>query len=84
MKLSCFCVYDSAVGAHTSPQFFRSRGEAVRSFQSACEQEGSQFRAHAADYSFWLIGEFDDGDGTFVPQRPERVCCALDFVVKPS
>jgi len=84
MKTSVFAVRDSKVGAFNQPLFFRSRGEAVRSFSDAVNKSENGFLAHADDYDFWFIGEFDDSDGRLLPAPPERVCGASDFVLPPS
>lgn len=81
MILEVYSVHDAAVGAFNAPLFFRSRGEAVRSFQNAVTNEASQFRDHAADYSFWKVGLFDDSNGYLTAIENERVCGASDFVV---
>lgn len=78
--LEIYAVHDAAVGAFNQPLFFRSRGEAVRAFQNACGTEAN-FKAHAADYSFWLIGSYDDKTGALLRVDPDRVCGAMDFAV---
>ena len=82
MKLEAYAVYDAAVGAYNRPMFFRSRGEAVRSFADAVRDVQSGFSSHGADYSWWYIGTFDDSNGAFEAVTPERVCGALDFIVQ--
>lgn len=79
MILEVYAVHDAAVGAFNAPLFFRSRGEAVRSFQQAVTNENSQFRSHAGDYSFWKIGLYDDDTGFLTAIENERVCGAKDF-----
>lgn len=81
MKLEMFAVRDNAVGAFNRPLFFRSRGEAVRSFSDAVADEKNGFLRHAEHYDFWLLGYFEDSDGKFTIIEPERVCGALDFVL---
>ena len=80
MILELYAVHDAAVGAYITPMFFRSRGEAIRSFQDAVLDPKSQFGSHAADYSFWHVGMWDDSDGVVTPVRPDRVCGAKDFL----
>lgn len=85
MKLEMFAVHDAAVGAFNRPLFFRSRGEAVRSFTDAVADEGNGFKAHAEHYSFWYLGSFDDADGSFVSaSQPERVIGAVDVALPDS
>jgi len=80
MKLEVYAVHDAAVGAYNSPLFFRSRGEAVRSFQNGVKDEQSGFSAHAKDYSFWFIGVYDTDSAKLVASELDRVCGALDFI----
>ena len=83
MNLEAYSVHDSAVGAFNAPMFFRSRGEAVRSFQDACGDPKAGFMSHAEHYSFWYVGQFDLSNGQLVHLvgGPERVCGALDFML---
>lgn len=80
MIFEVYAVHDAAVGAFNTPLFFRSRGEAVRAFQNACGHEAG-FKEHAKDYSFWLLGSFDDSNGALLRVDPDRVCSAVDFQV---
>jgi hypothetical protein len=80
MVLEIYAVHDAAIGAFNAPLFFRSRGEAVRAFQNACGTEAN-FKAHAKDYSFWLLGSYDDSSGRIVTVEADRVCGASDFIV---
>jgi hypothetical protein len=86
MKLEAYAVFDSAVGAFNAPMFFRSRGEAVRSFQDACANPEAGFRSHADHYSFHYVGQFNSDNAEFVglAAGPERVCGARDFVIIPD
>lgn len=79
MILEAYVVHDAAVGAFNRPMFFRSRGEAIRSFEQAVRDPQSGFSSHERDYTFWQVGSFDDASGKFIVLEPERVCGALDF-----
>lgn len=84
MKLEAYAVHDAAIGAFNRPLFFRSRGEAIRSFQDAVANPEAGFAAHAAHYSFHQIGTFDDNTGEFVMlSQLDRVCGAVDFLPPP-
>lgn len=82
MQLYIFSVYDKAVQAYATPMFFRSKGEAVRSFTDAVNQEKSQFATHAADYVLYYIGQFDDNAGMFDSGEPVRVIGADEVFAK--
>lgn len=79
MKLYMYTVYDNGVEAFMTPQFFRSKGEAIRAFSDAVQSENSNFGKHAGDYAFYCVGVFDDSDGSLVAtKQPERVITAIE------
>lgn len=79
MKIYLYSVYDSAVEAFMQPQFFRSKGEAIRAFSDACNDDKTNFYRHAGDYGFYCLGVFDDSDGSVVAtKQPERVITGLE------
>ena len=88
MKLLVFAVYDKAVSAFMQPFFARSKGEAVRSFTEACNDEKHNFHKHASDYSLMFMGEFDDNSGLYSTADPTRIIgayeCLVDDVFPPE
>lgn len=81
MKLEVYSVHDAAVGAFNRPLFFRSRGEAIRSFADAVAVPENGFSRSAKDYAFYHIADFDDMTGKITAlELPYRVCGALDFM----
>lgn len=62
MILEVYSVFDKKSGAYMQPIYFRTRGEAVRSFIDACSSQDN-FKKHPEDYSFCFIGLFDDNTG---------------------
>lgn len=81
MKLHVCAVFDTAVGVYTQPVYFRSKGEAIRSFIDAVKDEKSQFSRHAKDYAFVWLGEWDDNTGFFEsPMQPHTLLTALEAV----
>lgn len=80
MKLLAFTVFDSAAEAYLQPFFARSEGEAIRSFSTAASSEDHMFAKHAADYTLFKIGTFDDATGLLeVPHPPVSLGNALDY-----
>lgn len=67
MKLQLYAVQDTKVGAFMPPFVARARGEALRSFMSACQDEKHQFFAHKADYLLFYLGDFLDDTGALDP-----------------
>lgn len=83
MKLEMFAVYDLAVQAFAAPVFLRSRGEAIRSFSAAVEDEKTGFLKNPADFQFFFLGVWDDSSGLFEgPAVPELIATATQFVVR--
>lgn len=82
MILEVYAVHDAAVGAYNQPLFFRSRGEAIRSFQDAVADPSNRFGSHASDYSLWQLATYDDSNGVIGQLvQPQRVCGAKDFLL---
>lgn len=84
MILLAFAVYDKKVGAYMQPMFFRSKGEACRSFLDACTVESQPFMKHPEDYGFAYLGDFDDSTGSITcpVTGAEFVMTALDAVTQ--
>lgn len=80
--LQCYSVHDKAVGSFMRPFYCLSRGEALRLFMDACQDEKQPFFRHAGDYVLYQCGEFEDGTGIFSSREPERVISALECVNK--
>lgn len=81
MILQIFSVYDKAVQAFMPPFYARSKGEAIRSFSEACNDEKHNFNKHAADFSLMQLGEFEDKSGIFSTAEPSRVVSALEVML---
>ncbi|QCS36309.1 nonstructural protein [Capybara microvirus Cap1_SP_228] len=75
MALLVFSVHDTKVGAYANPFFVRTRGEAVRSFSDACQDDSLPFKRHPGDYVLYLVGSWDETSGRIVGREtgPERV-----------
>lgn len=63
MKQKVFVVFDSKVEAYMTPFFCRSKGEALRSWETACNDGQSMMSKHPADYTLFESGEYDDATG---------------------
>lgn len=84
MKLLMCAVYDKATGAFFTPMFFRTRGEAIRSFSDAAVDDKSPFAKHPDDYAMFALGEYDDNTGAVVPfDLAEKLITGLD-VMRPD
>lgn len=78
MILKCTAIFDSAVCAFTAPHFFRTIGEAERTFRDAVSREDSAFNLHAKDYTIFLLGDYDDQTASFSPlSTPQPIITAI-------
>jgi hypothetical protein len=59
-----FSVYDSKVGSYLPTFPARSRGEALRMFETAANDKDHQFHKYASDYTLFELGSFDDLTGS--------------------
>lgn len=64
-KMKVFVVHDSKVGAYMTPFFARTIGEAMRSWESLCNDGKSMMSQYPADFSLFEVAEYDDQSGRF-------------------
>lgn len=77
-----YSVRDTAANAFLQPFFTATDGLAIRSFMDAVNGPDSQFSRHSADYSLYLLGDFDDSDGSFTPvPEPLRLMTGFDALI---
>lgn len=63
MILKIYTVYDSKVEAYLRPFFMQSRGEAIRAFTDAVNDQNTQFNKHPEDFTLFELGMYDDQNG---------------------
>lgn len=63
MVVKIFAVYDSKAKAFLQPFFSVNSATAIRSFESAANDERHDFSKYAGDFSLFEIGYFDDAEG---------------------
>jgi len=63
MEHQLYAVYDSKAEAFLPPFIMPNTATALRAFKAAAENEQHQFYAHAADYTLFGLGYFDDSTG---------------------
>lgn len=66
-------IMDAKVGAFSPPMYFRSKGEAVRSFLDALSDSQTSLSKHPRDYQMFLVGTFDDQTGHLTPVTIEML-----------
>lgn len=76
-----FSVHDSKSDFYYSPVSYRSRGEALRAFETACKDENSQFNKYPSDFTFVELGQFCEFTGTLIPhEKPIILINASDYI----
>ena len=68
MVKKIFTVYDEKSEAYLQP-FFLDTGQAIRAITDCLSDPNHNFSRHTADYTLFLIGEFDDSDATITINR---------------
>jgi len=75
-----YTVYDSKAEAFLVPFFMRTKGEALRAWQQAVNDEQTQFSKYPSDFTLFEIGEYDDSTGTVVMHEAKiSLGSALEF-----
>ena len=61
-------VYDSATCAYMRPFQAQTEGQAIRSFTDETLNPESPMSKHPQDYSLFKVADWNDADGTMVPE----------------
>lgn len=81
MLLNAFTVYDSKAEAYLPPFFLTTTALAIRSFETAANDQSHDFHKYAADYTLFKIGNYDDHTGKLESLEGfENLGSALTFV----
>lgn len=80
MRLVCFAIYDSKVGAYMQPFFQQSKGSAIRGFTDVANDSTSGLFKHPEDYTLFELGSFDDSTAQFeLYDTPVSCGVAVEF-----
>lgn len=81
MTSKIFTTYDSKAEAYLQPFFMKTRGEAIRGWQTVCNDPKTQFNQYPADFTLFEIGEYDETTGQITPyQAKVSLGVALEFL----
>ena len=80
MKFQLFSVFDSMAENFNTPMFVAAKGIAIRAFDDQANNPESQINKHAADYTLFFIGEFDDSTGQITSVKPQSHGTGADFI----
>ncbi|WVR22148.1 MAG: DNA binding protein [Malazfec virus 6] len=76
-----YAIRDTRADYFNPPFFNNTHGEAERNFQNLVNEKDSRIALHPADYDLYYIGDYDDKEGTIVPQKlPQLVASAASLV----
>lgn len=64
-----FSVYDDKVAAFLTPMTFETEGQAIRSFQDAVNSGDGMISKHPGDFSFYMLGYFNEASGEFENEK---------------
>lgn len=77
-------VRDRAVNGFASPFFVPSEGVALRSFTDEVNRPDSALAKHPEDYDLYVLGTFDDSDGSFAVNVPRMLVAGKQVVVNTT
>jgi len=69
MVKKIFAIYDEKSEAYLQPFFLDTIGQAIRAITDCLSDPNHNFSRHTADYTLFLIGEFDDNDATITVNK---------------
>jgi uncharacterized protein YozE (UPF0346 family) len=79
--MKVFAVFDTKVNAYLNPFLMRTRGEAIRGFAEAANDEKTTFAKHPDDFILFEIGTWDEYQGKYTNEAsPVSIGSARQFV----
>lgn len=72
-------LYDRATEAYAPPMMVHTRGEAIRSFKQAVNDNNTSISQHPTDFELCQIGTYNEQTGELVPQPIERIARGEDY-----
>ena len=80
MKMKIFGIYDSKAEAYLQPFFMKTKGEAIRGVTALVHDPNHNFNKHAADFTLFELGGFDDSNASFdLHFAPQNLGCLVEF-----
>lgn len=85
MLQKIFVIRDARAEVYLMPHFVRARGEAIRSFADAVNDDKTQLSKHPEDFMLFEVGEYDDNTGVITPhEQPVAIAKAIDLYIAPD
>lgn len=80
-RLLLCSVFDAKAEAFMQPVFVQAKGQAIRSFSDAINDASTNFGKHPEDYTLFVVGEWDELDGTLYPApAPECIVTGISLL----
>lgn len=73
-------VFDVKTGSYARPIAVPADGAAVRSFQDAVNDAGTEYNKHPEDYAMFNIGTYDDISGEIIATKPRILAQASSLL----
>lgn len=78
--MKIYCVHDVKAEAFMNPVYYRTKGEALRAFETTCKDSSSQFNKFPSDFTMYELGEFNEFNGSFnIHEKPLHMANASEF-----
>lgn len=79
MVKKVFTVYDEKSEAYLQPFFLDTIGQATRAITDCVNDVNHAFCRHSADYTLFLLGEYDDATGCFTTDDRKSLGSLVEF-----
>lgn len=80
--MKIFSIHDSKAEAYLSPFYCRTKGEAIRMFETTCKDESTQFNKYPSDFTLVEIGTYNELTSHIDSIDPLSLATASDYSVK--
>lgn len=80
MKQQIFAVRDIKANTFFTPNFQHSKGEAIRAFADAVnnDEKNNLLNTHPEDFEMYHLGEYDTDTGKITPIDPSQLITATE------
>ena len=83
--IKVFTVRDAKADAYLAPFFMKTKGLAIRGFETTVNDQKTEFNKYPEDYDLYQIGEYDEQSGKILSaDTPEHICKAVDLKEVPQ
>lgn len=76
-----FTVHDNKAEAYLPPVYYKTKGEALRAFETTCKNKESQFHQYPSDFTMYELGEFNEQTGDITQnEKPLPLANASEYI----